>query len=264
VHEQGAVGGVFDRAAQQYGCVAPNLFGYFANLLVERVGIPSGADVLDVATGTGAVLRAVARQRRHGRLVGLDSSAAMLARARREVRDPTVQFLEMDAQRLDLPHASFDVVLCSFGLQSFESPKQALLGMKRVLRPRGRLGLVYPRGWHFLSDERWRWQIEVFRHYGADIGMTETEPAGIERLLEQSGFEQTLVKQTDYQLIFRNDDEWWTWSWSHGTRILFEAVPSSRLAALRGELQQGLRERCTNEEGSIEGTLKAFVVTARG
>jgi SAM-dependent methyltransferase len=264
VNDRTAAGGLFDRAAERYGSVGPAHFGYFANVLVDRVGIPLGADVLDVATGTGAVLAAVARQRRHRRLVAIDSSTAMLARAQRELRELNVQLLEMDAQRLDLPHASFDVVLSSFGLQTFESPAAALLGMRRVLRPGGRLGLVYPRGWHFLSDERWRWQIEVFRRYGANIGMTETDPAAIRLLLQQAGFEQIHTEQAEYRLIFRSDEEWWLWSWSHGTRILFEAVPIGRLAALRAELRQGLRERCTNEEGSIEGNLKAIVVTANG
>ena len=254
---------VFDRAADRYGSVGPDHFGYFANRLVERVEIAPGSYVLDVATGTGVVLAAAARRQPAARLVGVDVSSAMLARARHELRKLDVQLLAMDAQQLALPRASFDIVLCSFGLQSFERPIDALAGFRRVLRPGGQCGLVYPRGWHFLSDDRWRWQVAVFRSFGADIGMTEVEPAAIGRLLEQNNFQSIDARQVRYRLVFRDAEEWWEWSWSHGTRILFEAVPPGKLPALRRALEQGLRERYVDEHGSIEGSLEALVVTAR-
>ena len=254
---------LFDRAAHRYGSVGPDHFGYFAERLVERVEITPGSSVLDVATGTGVVLAAVARRQREARLVGVDLSTAMLARARHELRDLDVQLVAMDAQQLTLPPASFDVVLCSFGLQSFERPMDALAGLRRALRPGGQFGLVYPCGWHFLADDRWRWQVAVFRRFGADIGMTEVEPAEIERLLEQSGFQSIDARQVRYRLAFKDTEEWWEWSWSHGTRILFEAVPPGKIPALRRALEEGLRERCTDERGPIEGSLEALVVTAR-
>jgi SAM-dependent methyltransferase len=254
---------IFDRAAATYRKVGPDQFGYFAELLVERVGVPDDADILDVATGNGAVLAAAGRrQRGRGRLVGIDRSAAMLARAERELGELDVQLFELDAQDLDLPRDSFDVVLCSFGLQSVDSRDRALLGFARVTRPGGRLGIVYPRGWHFLYDARWRWQADLFREYGADIGMVETEAAELNDLVEHAGFERVRIEEVPYQLVFRGEEEWWSWSWSHGTRALFEAVPTSRIDALRRELAHGLRERCTGADGSIRGSLSAFVITA--
>lgn len=258
-----ATDGLFDRAADSYGSVGPDHFGYFAEELVERVGLPSGADVLDVATGTGAVLAAIVRRANHGRLVGIDSSAAMLARARLRLSRFDVELLEMDALRLDFASGAFDVVLCSFGLQSFGSPDDALREMHRVLRPGGRLGLVYPRGWHFLCDERWRWQVEVFGRYGIDVGMTEAEPTELARLVERARFEGTDVHEAGFPLVFRTEDEWWSWSWSHGTRVLFEALSRDSLEELRRDLEHGLRDWCQDESGSITGRLDAFVVTAR-
>ena len=255
--------GIFDRAAPTYRKLGPDHFGYFAELLVDRVGITSGADILDVGTGTGAVLAAVgSRWRGRGRLVGIDRSAAMLARARRELRGLEVQLFEMDAQELDLPHGSFDVVLCSFGLQNFSSRERALLSFVRVMRPGGRLGLVYPRGWHFLYDVRWLWQADLFREFGADIGMVETDAAGLNQLVEHAGFERVRIEEVPYQLAFRDEEEWWSWSWSHGTRALFEAIPTARIEALRQELARGLRERCMGADGLIHGSLSAFVITA--
>ena len=46
----------FDRVAATYGRVGPRFFAHFGRRLVELAQIPAGADVLDVATGRGAIL----------------------------------------------------------------------------------------------------------------------------------------------------------------------------------------------------------------
>lgn len=111
-------------------------------------------------------------------------------------------------------------------------------------------------------DERWRWQAELFREYGADVRMVETDAAEVQHLVEGSGFERVRHEEAPYQLVFRTEEEWWFWSWSHGTRVLFEAVPTARLEALREELARGLRDQCTGADGLIRGSMSAFVITA--
>ena len=48
-------------------------------------------------------------------------------------------FARMDAEKLDLPEAEFDVVLCALGLMYMPDPAQAIREMRRVLRPGGRM-----------------------------------------------------------------------------------------------------------------------------
>ena len=48
----------------------------------------------------------------------------------------------MPAEALSLPDASFDVVLCQFGLMFIGSPVTALREMRRVLRPGGKVGVA--------------------------------------------------------------------------------------------------------------------------
>jgi hypothetical protein len=77
-----SVVGLFSRAAPTYDTVGPRHFSYFADRLVEFVGIDAGNVVLDVATGAGAVLfAATERVGTQGTVVGIDLSPAMLARA---------------------------------------------------------------------------------------------------------------------------------------------------------------------------------------
>ena len=61
----------------------PAIFGPMAEATLDAIGLPAGADVLDVACGTGAVARAVAaRLPQPSRIVGADLNPAMIEIAR--------------------------------------------------------------------------------------------------------------------------------------------------------------------------------------
>src|SRR2546428_7459722 len=111
---------VFSRAAATYDTVGPRHFEHFARRLVEFAELQPGESVLDVATGTGAVLLAAAeRVGGMGRVVGIDITTDMLERAVAMVRDRALSNVHLmlgDAHGLGLASASFAVVLCSFAV----------------------------------------------------------------------------------------------------------------------------------------------------
>lgn len=118
----------------------PALFLPYAPRLVEAAGIAKGNRVLDVACGTGVVTRAVAdRSGPRTVPVGLDIAPGMLAVAQ-EV-NPAIDWRQGDAQALPFADASFDRVVCQFGLMFFADPVKAFEEMLRVLRPGGRLAV---------------------------------------------------------------------------------------------------------------------------
>lgn len=92
--------------------------------------------ILDVATGTGLVLRSLPVEGTR-RLVGVDVSEGMLAVARSAL--PAAQFVRADAQALPFPTATFDLVTCVTALHLFADPIAALLEWRRVLRESGRV-----------------------------------------------------------------------------------------------------------------------------
>ena len=114
--------------------------------LMRHAVLAPGERVLDVACGTGAtVVEAAAAVGPSGKVVGIDLSGRMVEAARRRAEESRVSnatFARMDAERLDLPDASFDVVLCALGLMYVPDPARALREMRRVLRPGGRLVAV--------------------------------------------------------------------------------------------------------------------------
>jgi len=106
--------------------------------------------VLDAGVGTG---RNIAFYPQDTEVVGIDASAAMLARAERRRRRlrRAVDLRQMDILRLDLAPASFDAAVASFVFCVLPEPHQApaLRELRRVVRPGGRIRLleyVRPRG----------------------------------------------------------------------------------------------------------------------
>jgi ubiquinone/menaquinone biosynthesis C-methylase UbiE len=113
-----------------------------------------GQLVLDVATGTGLVARAL-RERYACRVVGLDQSTDMLAAAR-DRNGLFAGLVRARAERLPFPDASFDHVTFTYLLRYVDDPAATLGELARVLRPGGRLatlefgvprGATYPLWW---------------------------------------------------------------------------------------------------------------------
>jgi SAM-dependent methyltransferase len=112
--------------------------------------VPPGR-VLDVGCGTGRLAARVRRELTGTHVVGCDFSAGMLRHAR--ARDARIPWVQGDAGRLPFRDGAFDAVVSTEAFHWFPDPVGALVEMRRVLRPEGRLllGLVNPRlaltGW---------------------------------------------------------------------------------------------------------------------
>ncbi|WP_125776482.1 class I SAM-dependent methyltransferase [Antribacter gilvus] len=94
--------------------------------------------VLDVATGTGLLLRALgARVTPDVRLIGVDVSPGMLAVAQEHL--PHATLVVGDTTALGLPDTSVDLVTCVTALHLFEDPAAVFAEWARVLTPGGRV-----------------------------------------------------------------------------------------------------------------------------
>jgi phosphatidylethanolamine/phosphatidyl-N-methylethanolamine N-methyltransferase len=99
-----------------------------------------GGRVLEVGVGTGISLPQYAP---HLRIFGTDISAAMLEKARKRVTEYGLKNVEglavMDAEKLEFPDDSFDVVMAQYVVTAVPNPEAALDEFARVLRPGGEL-----------------------------------------------------------------------------------------------------------------------------
>ena len=111
--------------------------------LARLAPLSGGAEALDACTGTGDVAIALARRWPAARLIGLDSSAGMLARAREKLRQAglgaRVRLLQGDVLDLPFAEARFDCVTIAFGLRNLAERRRGAAEMARVLRRGGRL-----------------------------------------------------------------------------------------------------------------------------
>jgi demethylmenaquinone methyltransferase/2-methoxy-6-polyprenyl-1,4-benzoquinol methylase len=102
--------------------------------LVSRIEARPGDTVLDVATGTGLVARAVVA--RFGcTVVGVDQSGGMLAEARR--RTPGVELVQASADALPFDDGRFDALTFTYLLRYVADPAATLRELARVVRPGG-------------------------------------------------------------------------------------------------------------------------------
>ena len=111
--------------------------------LVTLANLQPGQRVLDVATGVGEpALTAVATVGHTGHVTAIDQSAQMLAIAQQRAAEAgfhQAEFLEMDAEHLDLSANNFDAILCRWGLMFLPNLDETLVQLRQLLRPSGRL-----------------------------------------------------------------------------------------------------------------------------
>lgn len=129
-------------AAGDYAAVAERIDEAPPRDLLTHVDLKPGADVLDVATGTGNIaLRAAAAG---AQVVGVDLTPELFETARRraERQEVAVDWVEGDAEQLPFEDERFDVVLSAFGVQFAPRHRVVAEELARVCRPGGRIGLV--------------------------------------------------------------------------------------------------------------------------
>jgi phosphatidylethanolamine/phosphatidyl-N-methylethanolamine N-methyltransferase len=137
-----AVEKVYRRWAPVYDLVFGAVFDQARRAAIsasERVG----GRILEVGVGTGISLPLYSG---NSRIYGIDLSEEMLRKARQRVTRRRLRNVErlvvMDAERLDFPDASFDVVVAQYVVNTVPHPEAALDEFARVLKPGGEMVLI--------------------------------------------------------------------------------------------------------------------------
>ena len=113
----------YDAVAEVYNKSLAEYSARFARDLIDLMFPQKGEAALDIAGGTGAAgLKVAERIGKDGNVTITDISPGMLEQARKNAaaRDlSNVQTRVMDAEHLDFPDATFDMVTCSIGIMFF-------------------------------------------------------------------------------------------------------------------------------------------------
>jgi SAM-dependent methyltransferase len=183
----------------------------FGEATFEAAAVRPNESVLDVGCGCGDTSLELARLvGSGGRVVGLDVSARMLARAKeRSVGQPHVSFIEGDASSAPLEPGAFDLLFSRFGVMFFADPRAAFAHLRGALRATGRLAFTC---WRPLAENPW---AAVPLAAAADVlGHPDPEPpdapgpfsfadaARVQRILEGAGFRDVRVSSFETTTVY--------------------------------------------------------------
>jgi SAM-dependent methyltransferase len=134
------------KAWNDWGPLLHAWLGPATEIMLDMANVGPGHRVLDVAAGAGdQTLQAAARVGPSGHVLATDISSNILAFAAENARRAGHRNIEtkvLDGETLDVPEGTFDAVISRVGLIYFPDQQKALAGMKRALKPGGRVAAV--------------------------------------------------------------------------------------------------------------------------
>ena len=209
------VRGVFDSVASRYDVMndlmSAGMHRLWKRFAVELAGLRPGAQVLDLAGGTGDLAQLLAQAAGPtGRVVLTDINHAMLAQGRDKLLDRGVvlPLVQCDADALPFRDRAFDAVTIGFGLRNVTRKEVALAEMRRVTRPGGvTLVLEFSRVWApFAPIYDW-YSFNVLPRLGGAVAKDEAsyrylaesirmhpDQASLKAMMEQAGFDRVEVQ----------------------------------------------------------------------
>ena len=244
-----------------------------AGWMVDAVDPRRGERVLELAAGLGETgMLAAELIAPLGGVVISDQADAMLegARARAaELELSNIEFQTLNAEWIDLPLASVDVVLCRWGFMLMADPGAALTETRRVLRPSGRLALAV---WDAIEHNPWA------LHPSAELierGLLQTppqrtpgpfalgDPALVRALLADAGF--TDIELEAIGVVQRHEAFESFWEMTLDVSRNFHDVVLGQPEAQIAEIRAGLARRLapfTAGDGALEIPGRSLVASA--
>jgi ubiquinone/menaquinone biosynthesis C-methylase UbiE len=128
----------FDAVAHKWGAMRRSFFGEgVRDVAIRAANINSSSVVADVGTGTGFIAEGALAT--GARVIGIDSSKAMLAQVRSRFAGKPFEARQGDVEALPLGAGEVDAVLANMVLHHAERPAEAIREMAHALKPGGML-----------------------------------------------------------------------------------------------------------------------------
>jgi SAM-dependent methyltransferase len=235
-----------------------------AGRFLEWLGAEHRAKWLDVGCGTGALSDAILDTQDPLLIRGIDPSPQFVTFAGDRLRDARAVFEVGNAEALDAPASTYDVVVCGLVLNFVPRPTAALREFARVLRSGGMAGVYV---WDYAGEMqmlRYFWDAAAALDQRAaefDEGrrFTFCTPDGLAQLFRGAGLRNVATCAVDVPTKWSDFEAFWQ-PFTGGTGAAPSYVASLSVAR-RDALRDRLRaEVPTEDDGSISMMARAWAV----
>jgi len=225
----------YNAAADFYDASPLGFWDYFGRRTIELASLPSGSRVLDVCCGAGAsALPAAEAVGPTGHVTGVDLANQLLESARAKAiqrRLRNVEFEVGDMLSLRFPVASFDTVVCVFGIFFLPDMAMAASELWSRIRPNGKLAVTTwgPNFCEPANDAFWC-SIKNVRpdlYKGFNPWDRINDPAGLRKILNEAGIASPKIIAENRLHPIKSAEDWWTIVLGSGYRGTIEQLTQS-------------------------------------
>jgi ubiquinone/menaquinone biosynthesis C-methylase UbiE len=244
---------VFNTASDYFDNPALSFWNRYGQNTINRLALRQGDSlqdayrrVLDVCCGSGAsAIPAAAIVGSTGSVLGIDIAESLLDLGRKKSQQQGLENIEFrcaDFENLNLPSASFDAVVCVFGIFFVPDMLAAVRELWRMVRPGGKLAITSWGEKVFEPANQAFWQI--IKSERPDLYKEFTpwdrirDPDSLQALLAKAGATQIeVVTEADMHELSSPED-WWTMIMGGGIRGTIEQLdPAAKERVRQANLQ---------------------------
>jgi SAM-dependent methyltransferase len=203
---------------EKWDSVIMDQLGPVGAAMIERLGVATDQQHLDIASGTGEPGLTVARLAPKGHVVLTDLAAEMLDIATRRANAQGISNFETrvcSADDLPFADATFDSVSVRFGYMFFPDLARATAEFARVLNPGGRLCSSV-----WVKPEENPWTTIVMQAIATEVSLVPPDPDGpnmfrcaapgyVSALYDRAGLRDVAEWDVDVELVTRSPTEYW-------------------------------------------------------
>jgi ubiquinone/menaquinone biosynthesis C-methylase UbiE len=229
---QGRAAFTYNAAADFFDASALSFWDYFGRRTIELTSLPSGSRVLDVCCGSGAsALPAAEAVGAQGEVVGVDLATQLLELARTKAIQRGLRNIEFelgDMLSMRFPVASFDAVVCVFGIFFVPDMANAVSELWSRVRQGGKLAITTwgPNFCEPASNPFWR----SIKHVRPDLykGFNPWDridnPGSLRNIFDEAGTASPQVIAENRLHPIDSAEDWWAIVLGSGYRGTIEQL----------------------------------------
>jgi ubiquinone/menaquinone biosynthesis C-methylase UbiE len=259
----------FNAVSDGYGHSAMRFFAESARRVSSYLSLKGDEHILDVATGTGYVALAIARELPNGQVTGIDFSEGMLKQALRKKIDEgirNVSFVEMDMQHIDFHDKYFDVAISAFSIFFVEDMKEQIIHIANKVKDGGAILITT------FSDNTFTPLVNLFlgrlEWYGIEVPTLAWKRVATKEqcisLFKEAGLHNINSEQKESGYYLRDASDWWYIIWNGGFRGLVNKLTQNNFKKFKEEHIAEVTELASDKGIWLEMNILYTIGTKKG